>query len=188
MSSALSELSPDRECCGCGQQLNSSMFSLELQHVRFEGTPMLCNSCSTLVPPSPLPDAAAEMTKALQTSLLVERVKRTKRGISSVAAAAASTGPMTSKPSLPPQSASKRVKHSRGSAIVAAAAAAKGRRCPYCATRTAYPERHAHTNFIADRLFSPPVSFVPCDACRLFCPVVDSSLTPKKKKLRNSTD
>ena len=164
--------SPPLDCAekshgGCGQQQHPSMFSFSLQHVRFAGAPLLCNTCASLVPPSPSPDAAAELTKAMQTALLMKKVKANKRGISSLMAAT------QAEPIVSPlqQSAPKRKKFSRGSAIVAAAAAANttlvvdrafsrfsqallasAGRCSLCDLRTANPP--AHTNDVVDRLFS----------------------------------
>ena len=163
------------------------MFSFSLQHVRFAGAPLLCNTCASLVPPSPSPDAAAELTKAMQTALLMKKVKANKRGISSLMAAT------QAEPIVSPlqQSAPKRKKFSRGSAIVAAAAAANttlvvdralsrfsqallasAGRCSLCDLRTANPP--AHTNDVVDRLFS------------LYCNTAAANLPAASNETRSS--
>jgi hypothetical protein len=104
------------------------MFSSDLAHIRFDDTPLLCNACLELVPPSPQLDTAAEQAKDKATLWLMHCVGlkvRSKRNHSGVLVAAAASE-IVSNPSnplvVPQQPAPKRKKYSRGSAIVAAAA------------------------------------------------------------------
>jgi hypothetical protein len=99
-----------------------------LQHIRFSGTPLLCNACVLLVPPSPQLSVATEEAKEkrnaqvlldvrLQVALRVAKRKREQPiGVSS---------PISTDPSLskffPQQATVVRKRHSRGRAIVAAA-------------------------------------------------------------------
>jgi len=101
---------------GCGRRQASSEFSLSLQHIRFDGAPLLCNTCAIAVPPSPQLSITTEQKKELHNAWIVRTVRmkaaERQRNHTSVLVAATSI----SVPSLfapQPRQPQKRKKHSR---------------------------------------------------------------------------